>query len=704
LLWITGFVYDKAMRKVCKYFIAILCATAVVAGFAAILWRMDSRLMAAYNANRSAVVTDTNGKTLARLPNAAGYYNEYLPEIPADFSKLLVQKEDRWFYWHKGFNPISIIQALAQRIGLGGRTGSSTISQQLAKILLSQENSRTVPNKVSEIFYTMALETFNSKREILKMYANSAYFGNQLQGIQAAATGYFGTDASMLTPQSSLQLLAALNSPTDSNPATGGNIARAKLLAASLKIDAGAADFTAPNSVYKKISAYKNNSSLPFELQPFADKIGSSAITIDSEIQKKSRQIVADNVDLLSAKLAKNAAAVIISLPQNQILAMIGSPDPQSSLPGYQINMLNEPRQIGSTIKPFIYLKAFEKGMRPYTIIDDREYKYYTAADLPLYPKNYDWTYHGQMTANYALSNSINVAAVKTLEYAGVDDFTRFLQQDLGLATAQDIGSYQLGIALGDLETNLLDLAHIFTIFPNNGDYKNLVLAEDPQANGKIFNPSQTQAAKKSYIELVNKILSDRKTAMDQFGAQSDLNLPAGNYALKTGTSHDYTDSWVVGYTPDFLVAVWMGNADASAMDGVSGQLGAGRIFADLMEMMLATNYNKKTPFDFGDIKDYTDEHGIEYGLATDDFKKCQNLLLAADTDLILTPHDADVFQFSPAARVELTSSQPATWRVNGQDLGTGASLIFTPPAPGRYKIAATGGGKKEEIEIVFVK
>jgi membrane peptidoglycan carboxypeptidase len=220
------------MRKVCKYFIAILCATAVVAGFAAILWRMDSRLMAAYNANRSAVVTDTNGKTLARLPNAAGYYNEYLPEIPADFSKLLVQKEDRWFYWHKGFNPISIIQALAQRIGLGGRTGSSTISQQLAKILLSQENSRTVPNKVSEIFYTMALETFNSKREILKMYANSAYFGNQLQGIQAAATGYFGTDASMLTPQSSLQLLAALNSPTDSNPATGGNIARAKLLAA----------------------------------------------------------------------------------------------------------------------------------------------------------------------------------------------------------------------------------------------------------------------------------------------------------------------------------------------------------------------------------------------------------------------------------------------------------------------------------------
>jgi len=685
--------------------IAILAGVvAILAVLGMVLRQMDNRLIAAYNANRSPDIIDRNGQIMSRLPNSKGYYNEYLVGIPADFSKLLVQKEDRWFYWHKGLNPVSIVKALAQKIGLGNRAGSSTITQQLAKILLSQENSRTAQNKIVETVYTLALETFNSKPEILKMYLDSAYFGNRLQGIQAAARGYFGVSPSMLTPELSLQLLTALNSPTNSNPGSDGNIAKAKLLAIALNINVADANFVSANTTNKDLVVYENDSTLPFELLGYANKLDSTPITIDSKIQEKSRRIVSDNVDLLSVKLAKNAAAVIISLPQNEILAMIGSPDPASNLPGYQINMLNQPRQIGSTIKPFIYLKAFEKGMRPYTIIDDREYKYYTAQQLPLYPKNYDWTYHGPMTANYALANSINVAAVKTLEYAGVNDFTRFLQQNLDLKTGQDINSYQLGIALGDLETNLVDLAHIFTIFPNNGEYKNLVLSRNQNVNNKFFAANNTNVAKKDYIELVNRILSDRKISMDQFGAQSDLNIPATNYALKTGTSHNYTDSWVVGYTPDFLVAVWMGNADASAMDGISGQLGAGRVWNDLMEMMLASAYNKKTPFDFSDIKDYQDKQGVEYGLATDDFQKCQNLLLSKDTDLILTPHDADVFEFAPDARIQLSSAKPASWKINGQDHGNSNSLIFTPPAPGQYRIAATSGSQTEEINIVFVK
>ena len=692
------------MKRIYKNIAILAGIVAILAVFGVVLRQMDGQLIAAYNTNRSPDIIDRNGLTMSRLPDPKGYYNEYLLQIPADFSKLLVRKEDRWFYWHKGFNPVSIMEALAQKIGLGDRTGSSTITQQLAKILLSQENSRTAQNKIVETAYTLALETFNSKQEILKMYLDSAYFGNRLQGIQAAARGYFGISPSMLTPELSLQLLAALNSPTDSNPGSGGNIAKAKLLAKGLNIDVTDANFVSTNAAQKNVSAYENASDLPFELLGYAGKLGSSTITVDSKLQEKARQIVSDNVDLLSVKKAKNAAAVIISLPQNEILAMIGSPDPKSDLPGYQINMLNQPRQIGSTIKPFIYLKAFEKGMRPYTVIDDREYKYYTAQQLPLYPKNYDWTYHGLMTANYALANSINVAAVKTLEYAGVNDFTRFLQQDLGLKTGQDINSYQLGIALGDLETNLLDLAHIFTIFPDNGEYKNLVLSRDQNVNDKFFAPSDTQVAKKDYIELVNRILSDRKISMDQFGAQSDLNLPALNYALKTGTSHDYTDSWVVGYTPDFLVAVWVGNADASAMDGISGQLGAGRIWSGLMQMMLASAYNKKTPFDFSDVKDYQDKQGVEYGLATDNFEKCQNLLQASDTDLILTPHDADVFEFSPGSQIQLSAAKSVTWQVNGQDLGTGKDLIFTPPAPGQYQIVATDGDQKETINIVFIK
>lgn len=158
--------------------------------------------------------------------------------------------------------------------------------------------------------------------------------------------------------------------------------------------------------------------------------------------------------------------------------------------------MLKTKRQIGSTIKPFIYLKAFEKGMRTYTLIDDREYKYPADGGYSIYPENYDRQYHGLMTAHYALSNSINVTAVKTLEFAGNQEFADFIQNKLEIPLQQDYQNYQMGVALGVMETDIVNLAQAFTIFSNNGVLRNLELFGNSSCNAAFAAPQNKIAAK----------------------------------------------------------------------------------------------------------------------------------------------------------------------------------------------------------------
>jgi membrane carboxypeptidase/penicillin-binding protein PbpC len=693
------------MVKIKKLIFFLSVTVALIAGFLALgLQRAAVKLQAEYAKRESAAVSGRDLKPMFYRPNYLGYYGIYSKDIPGEFNKFLIAKEDKFFYWHLGINPVSIIKNLGRMAGIGQRRGSSTITQQLAKILAGQENRRTFGNKISELWKTAALEITAGKDQILKRYADSIYFGNRLQGAQTASRAYFAADADKLTKAQIFQLLASISSPTEGNPLQTANIEQAKLLAKNMAVDIED-EFTRPEIAKKNLASFFADNTALFELEKHlaSDQCpGNQQTTLDSNLNEKLRILIADNLTQLSTKKAKNAAALIVSLPDNKILALSGSPDPTLDIEGYKINMLNEPRQIGSTIKPFIYLKAFEKGMRPYTLINDREYKYPAGEGFSIYPENYDRAYHGLMTAHYALANSINVAAAKTLEFVGVDDFGKFIEEDMGMETQQDYSSYQMGIAMGAMETDIVNLAQAFTIFPNEGRLKNLTLFENSRCNNLFSQPMDATPAKKIYIELVNKILADRAIAQDQFTSASRLNLPAANYALKTGTSHDYTDSWVIGYTPDFLVAVWVGNADASAMEGVSGQIGAGRIWGDIMQMMLASDYNKKTPFDFSDIVEYKNGNNIEYGLEKDDYESAKNILETTDTALILKPHNNDIYQFENNTRIVLTAKKPVSWIINGREYGNAAELIFSPPEAGNYEITASDGGKKENILIEF--
>lgn len=642
---------------------------------------ITKKLLKIYRERESVKIIDRAGALISLKPNAEGYYSEYIDAPTPDFSKLLLKMEDKYFYYHPGINPVSILRAAKNYLFGNNNLASSAITQQLVKILLSDENERTFKNKFKELFYAMAMEIKLSKKEILTMYCNSIFLGNGAQGIKSASRLYFKKSPDALTEEEALALVKTISNPSNNNPFELKEIEGDTLQKNKKQLQSDFYNYCRNEAEFELASLDINNDA-------------SSAITLDQELNSKLREILKRNLEKLIQKNASNGAIAVIKFPENELLSIIGSPDPNMDSYGYKINMAVRPRPIGSTIKPFIYLKGFEKGLRPYTIVDDKEYKYTIGTGFAFYPKNYDYKYHGQVTLHYALSNSLNVPAVKVLKYAGIENFNNFLLNDLGFTPVQDLENYQLGIALGELEMDLLTLSRYFTIFANDGNLKPLDIG------GKNIPDDATikKISRPAYIRLVNKILSDRVTGIEQFGVKSDLNLYAKNYAVKTGTSREYHDSWVVGYTPDFLVGVWVGNSDDTAMDAVSGQSGAGAIWHEAMNLMLASVYNKNTPFDFSQITEFPTSDGIDYGLANDDFEKNKNLL--TENNLILNPHDGDTFLLEKNTAIPLKARECADWKVNGTSFGNGEKLIFSPREVGEYMIEATTQNSKESVKI----
>ena len=680
-----------------------LILLAIISAFLITGYFLQKQLITIYDNQNSQIVKDRNGQEIGILPNEKGNFARYFDKIPARVKELLIQKEDQYFYYHFGFNPWSIIRASLGYLGLYPSKASSTITQQLVKNLLKKETERSLKNKIIESFYTLSLETYQTKNNILKMYLNTIYFGQKTQGLAEASRLYFDLSPDLISDSQILQLLSTLSSPAENNPTSSKNKKIALSLAQKMGFSEQNLIMTDPLTVKENMKKYSHFHDTYFEIQTLyslkeTPEQKSVELTIDKDLTTKIRKIIERNLEDLKPKNAKNGAAIVVKLPENEILALIGSPNPQSFGEGYQINMLQEPRPIGSTIKPFIYLKAFEKGLRPYTLIDDREYKYITAIGFPLYPKNFDYKYRGEVNLHYALSNSLNVPTVKVLEYVGLQDFYNFLEKDLEFKPIQDLDNYQLGIALGALEMNLLDLAHYFTIFSNDGILKEL----------KIYKNDETLAPDKritepEYIQLINKILNDRETGIEQFGLKSDLNLFQQNYALKTGTSRDFRDSWVIGYTPDFLVGVWLGNADNSPMDEVSGQVGAGRIWAEIMELLLNSKYNKKTPLNFDLVQEFNVRGSIEYGLPGDNYQDYQSALKEANKSLILNPHDGDNFLLEENTKIILKAKEGIRWFINENFLAESQTAIFIPQETGQCQIKAEGNDGFQETVTIYI-
>lgn len=588
---------------------------------------IENKLQVSYANGRSPKITDRDGALILLEPNDKQYFSLYSTSTPPLFVSWLLKKEDRYFYYHPGINPMSLVQATLDEFGLIKRRGSSTVTQQVVKLLLKKEVDRSLKNKITELIYSLIHDLFRSKNKILVEYLNSSYFGNRLQGLETASQAYFKVSSDKLSNEQALQLLATLSSPSHNNPISDANIMLARNLAGVLAVPIDAKNFIAPNRVAINLSDfYKFNDG--FELGTYLANSDHQdrELTIDLKLTREIRKIINTAMPSLDLKDAHNVAVVVINAHTNEILSLIGTPDSKSKQFGQQINMALEPRQIASTVKPFLYLKAFENGMRPYTLIEDKEYKFRTGDGRTLYLKNFDYKYRGPVSAAYALSNSINVPAVKTLEFVGQEKFAEFLA-DLNYSDQSKISEHQLGVALGTLPFSLLELTHDYSIFPRQGNYSSLRLFRDQTLNEKIFPSIDRTIIETKFVQLINRILSDRRLATDQFGYTSNLNISLNNYALKTGTSDGYRDTWVIGYTPDFIIGTWVGNTDNSPTKSLSGQSGAGEIWSRAMELMASTQYHKQTPFDFSEIIEIPEGKEANFGLPGDDFEHYRFLL-----------------------------------------------------------------------------
>ncbi len=660
-----------------------------------------SNAMTQYRALESPTVYDRHGEEIALLPNARDSYARFTDTIPRQFTTFLVKKEDQQFWWHPGFNPWRTMRGIAEWFGFVPNRGSSTITQQLAKTLLGQEQSHSLADKSEELLYAVSLELFTSKKELLRMYANTVSMGNNIQGITEASKTYFGIQPGLLTKAQILQLLVTLNAPEAYNPAQTSNAVRADHLAETLNIDAPS--FVSTATVEKNMHSYSRRSPALFEI---ANRLPGDSprpgetihTTVDTSLTAEIRSMLNTKLRKLQSHDVRNGAVVVVKIPENEILAAVGSPRPRSNAPGNNIDMSTRYRPIGSTLKPFIYLKAFENGARPYSLVEDREYRYMTDLGFPLYPDNFDYEYRGRVTLRYALTNSLNVPAALALKYVGTGNFGNFLKNELGFDPTQPLSEYQLGMALGALEMPLQKLTHYFSVFPNSGILKPLTIRQNASASSSVSR----RVASEQHIQLVNAILADRTTGIAQFGLRSHFNLPRDGYALKTGTSRDFRDSWTVGYTPDFVVGVWVGNADTEPTDEITGQQGAGRVWAEVMQLLSGSRYSTDESLATNRVATLNTAFGDVLGLPGDKPKKKRNLLLPETPQLITQPHHNDTFLLEADTAIPLRASRAATWYVNGEEVAQGRKATFRPEASGRYTIRAVTGDRSQTVHILL--
>ncbi|MHC1770782.1 MAG: transglycosylase domain-containing protein [Flexilinea sp.] len=587
-------------------------------------------------------ILDREGNLLYEIidPNAGRRDYVTLDNVSPFVVAATIATEDKDFYNHPGFDITAIVRALIQNIKSGSTvSGASTITQQLARnLLLSPEerSKRSIMRKTKEIFLAAEITRRYSKNQILELYLNENYYSNFAYGIEAAAQTYFGIPAKYLDLSQSAFLAGLPQAPGIYDVFTNydATIERQKsvlLLIYILSkeqscIKVGNSDDKVCVDEVMIDNAIKEIETNDFEQTDFKMKYphwvnyirsileneyGAQTIyrsgftvytTIDPTLQDLAQQSLSDQISGMSVNDANNGAMVVIKPDTGEILAMVGSPDFSDQENSGQVNMAVSPRQPGSSIKPFIYAAAFERGWTPATLIWDVPTDFSPTGDpdeltysQAYTPVNYDGIFHGPVLLRDALANSYNIPAVKALDYVQIYDNPATENEEGFIAFAKrmhlsslDKPDYGLSLALGGGEVTLLEMTNAFGIFANNGAYL------PATAIKKILNnkdeviyenqiPEKEQVLQEEFAYQINSILSDSTARSPMFGSDSVLNL-SFDAAVKTGTTNDYRDNWTIGYTPDLVTGVWIGNADYTPMFETTGISGAAPVWASFME------------------------------------------------------------------------------------------------------------------------
>jgi penicillin-binding protein 1C len=570
-------------------------AWCLTAALVALAWHFEaaSRLeLSALEARPGPLVLDRRGRPLRLVSAAQGGKLVTLPDgaVPALVAAAFVAAEDQRFWRHPGLDPLAIIRAAMSNLS-HGRTvsGASTITQQLAR--LTYPGPRSYHRKLVEVCRSLRIEAALSKEEILSRYLDRVPLGNNLIGVEAGAWAYFGKTASRLTIGEAAALAALVKAPGTLNP-YGPH--RERLLTRQRWVLSRMArlGYLSPRELQARQSEpvrFRGNGprppAFPFEAPHFVNLVlarekpaapGPQRLrtTLDLPLQRRAQAIVNSHRTRLLKAGASQAAAVIVANGSREVLALVGSCAYGPRDRGFN-NGAVAWRSPGSALKPFLYALALDQGFTPASVLEDVERRYRTPRG-EFIPANFDRVSHGPISFREALGNSLNLSTVHLLNLMGPETYYDTLV-GLGLINHPEFTPehYGLGMVVGNPEVSLLQLAAAYACLADRGKFAPLRLTLDsPKTEGTPIFTSQAAF-------IVSDILSDPMARVRIFGGASAMNPPY-RMAIKTGTSTHYRDLWAVAYSPEYTLAVWVGNFDGRPTADLSGAGAAAPIVADL--------------------------------------------------------------------------------------------------------------------------
>ncbi len=556
-------------------------------------------------------IFDRNGTLLFEIYANQNRTIVALDKIPRYLVEATIAIEDKDFYRHSGFDIKGIARAIYVDVTGKDFQGGSTITQQLVKsALLTPEP--TISRKAKEIVLAFWAEQKYTKNEILELYFNYVPYGGTAWGIEAASQIYFGKSVSELSLSESAYLAGLPQAPSRYSPFMNGgdkgkarqrdvlnamvtqgfisqNVANQAYLE-ELKFDSPQVPIQAPHFVmYIKDLLIKKYGLLEVER-------GGLQVTtsLDANTQKISEEIVSDEVDKAGNLGVGNGAALVTNPQNGDILAMVGSRDYFDLEHDGNVNVVTSLRQPGSTIKIITYSLALSSGMTEATMLDDTPLTIRNPGAPSYSPVNYDGKYHGKVPLRIAFANSYNVPAVRVAQKFGVEQIVDFGKK-MGITSWNETERYGVSITLGAAEVSMTDLATVYGTVANRGVRVEIdPILKVTDSEGKILyekNPKEEEVLDEGVAYIVSDILADNKARSLSFGPNSPLSIPERKVSVKTGTTDNKRDNWTIGYTPNLLVATWVGNNDNTPLSQAlsSGITGAAPVWSRIMNNLIAT-------------------------------------------------------------------------------------------------------------------
>lgn len=544
-------------------------------------------------------VYDRSGRALSFTLATAWNVHDQVPlhEIPPLTRQGIVEAEDKRFYQHGGVDWFARLHAAWQNLrSLRIVRGASTITEQVVRIL--HPRRRSLWARFIEGIEARRLEQRFSKGEILDFYLNQVPFSARRRGVAQAARYFWDRDLTTLSEREQLELAVIIRSPERFDPHRGspGLASRVDALSRRMR-EVGALSAEQVDLIHSQRSVPRRGK-LPVRAEHFVRFVqerlkrhrdGSLAsnvtpritTTLDGAIQERAQEILDERVrDLQSARVT-DGALLIVDNRDGSILAWVNAGE-FSAENGSQIDAVLTPRQPGSSLKPFLYSLALTKGWTAATRIDDAPLAQAVGSGLHSY-RNYSRVYYGEISLRAALGNSLNVPAIKAIQWTGVGDFLDFLRGAGFSSLSESSTHYGEGLALGNGEVTLYELVRGYAALANKGVWRPLRHLRGDSADLTTEMPRSIVSPEVASV--IGDILADPQARRLEFGSDGLLRFPVET-AIKTGTSTDYRDAWAVGYSANFTVGVWMGNLNRSSMHEISGARGPAlvlrSVFAEL--------------------------------------------------------------------------------------------------------------------------